>query len=214
MDGDARSRSPKVLARDLVPAVTDEALMARFQEGSATAFDDLVDRHKRPLFAYLHRSLRNPADADDLFQEVFAKVARAAPTWETTARFQTWLYTIARNALIDAARRRKTHPVTSPIVAHGEDGVSEETLASATPSAVHVLLESEVAAAIEDLVRTLPPDQREAFLLKREGLTFEQIGEVTGTPKNTVKSRLRYALDKLRDGLVQRGLLAVTEERS
>lgn len=219
MDGDARARSHKTAPRAggpvaSVPAVTDEDLMARFQAGSASAFDDLVDRHKRPLFAYLNRSLRNPADADDVFQDVFAKVIRAAPGWENSASFKTWLYTIARNALIDAARRRKTHPKTSAIVRDGEDGISEDLLASPAPSAVTLLVHGEVAEAIEGMVQELPAEQREAFLLKREGLTFEEIGEVTGTPRNTVKSRLRYALDKVRQGLRERGLLGGDGERS
>jgi RNA polymerase sigma-70 factor (ECF subfamily) len=122
----------------------------------------------------------------------------------------TWIYTIARNVLIDAARRRGTHVAPISLTdGEGEDRLTPiEVIAAAVTPADRVLLEREHADAVEALVAELPAEQRDCFLLKREGLTFEQIAEATATPKNTVKSRLRYALEKLRAGLSERGLLA------
>ena len=203
MDRTIRNRVASVGVR-AEKAASDEQLMARFRDGESSAFDQLLDRHKRAVYAYLRRSTRSAADADDLFQEVFLKVIRAAPKWQHEAKVTTWLYTIARNVLIDASRRIKTKP--PPIsLTDGEGDVERprapiEVLSNGKDPADARLLEQESTEAIERLVGALPAEQRDAFLLKREGLTFDEIATVTETSRNTIKSRLRYALEKIRAG--------------
>ena len=183
--------------------------MQRFRDGEAAAFAALLDRHKRPMLGFLRRSAPRSADAEDLFQEVFLRVIKAAPRWKHEAKVTTWMYTIARNVVIDAARRGNTRPPEVSLDGGDRtDGVGPvERVRDRRPGAERQLLSRESHTAIDELVAGLPEAQREAFLLKRRGLTFEAIAEVTEVSKNTVKSRLRYALDKLRAGLAERGLL-------
>ena len=191
------------------PEPADETLMERYARGDAAAFDQLMTRHQRPLFGFILRSVRDRAEAEDLFQEVFMKVIRAAPTWRPEAKFTTWLYTVARNALIDRSRRRKTHtPDLSLADPVGDaDGPTRlDTVASPDANPLDETLGEELRQALEAALGALPEDQREALLLKRDGLTFDAIAEVTGVKANTVKSRLRYALEKLRATLHARGL--------
>jgi RNA polymerase sigma-70 factor (ECF subfamily) len=188
--------------------------MARFRDGEASAFDQLLDRHRRGLYAFLYRSTGSAADADDLFQEVFLRVIRAAPRWQPQAKVSTWLYTIARNARIDLARRRAARPEAALAAPDPDEREPPwERVHDERPGPDKQLLAGERSAALDETIAALPEEQREALLLKVDGLTFDQIGAVTEVSKNTVKSRLRYALEKVRAGLERRGLLAAEDER-
>jgi RNA polymerase sigma-70 factor (ECF subfamily) len=180
-----------------VPAEeSDERLMLRFQGGDARAFEVLVRRHRTPLFSFLLRLTRDRARAEDLCQDTFLKVVRASDGWAPRARFQTWLYAIARNQAVDDARRqtfRRAEPLDGR-------GAAEAASGDAAPdrAADGALLRPRLEAALD----ALPPEQREVFLLREHaGLRFHEIAEVTGVAQNTVKSRMRYALDGLRETL-------------
>ena len=188
-----------------VPSVaTDEALMLRYQRGDRRAFAELVRRHKTPLFNFVLRYLRSPSGAEDVTQEAFLRVVQRAAEFKHEARFSTWLYTIARNLCIDHGRKMKLrrHPsLDAPTTEDGSARPMLEVLPDPKP-------ESDVGRAAEWTVmrRSIVgqrfdrhDDQREVFLLREVGnLPFKEIAEVTGAAENTVKSRMRYALERLR----------------
>jgi RNA polymerase sigma-70 factor, ECF subfamily len=174
---------------------SDERLMLRFQAGDARAFEALVRRHRTPVFSFLLRLTGDSGRAEDLCQDAFLKVVRAAEGWEERARFRTWLFAIARNLAVDESRRmafRRAESLDDP-----SDGPAPDRAADAA------LLRPKLEAALA----ALPPEQREVFLLREHaGLRFAEIAEVTGTPENTVKSRMRYALEGLRVALEALGV--------
>jgi RNA polymerase sigma-70 factor (ECF subfamily) len=186
---------------------SDEDLMLAFGAGDAAAFDELVSRHKRGLYNFLLRSVHNQSRAEELLQEVFLRVIRAKDRYQRTARFTTWIYTIARNLCVDESRRqkfRRTLPLEAKRKGRGEDSglsildVTEAGEVGIDSASEAPKIRERVAAAIENL----PDDQREVFVMRQfGGLSFKQIGEAVGAPENTVKSRMRYALEKLRGDL-------------
>ncbi len=180
---------------------SDEALMLAYADGDAIAFETLYGRHKGGVYRYFLRSLRDNGLADELFQDVWANVIKARATYAVEAKFSTWLYRLAHNRLIDHYRRAQ---VVQFVALDGEDDADEPAMqpASDAPGPEAQAASRQAAAQLRRLVEALPPVQREAFLLQAEGgLSLEAIAEATGTGRETVKSRLRYALDKLRAGM-------------
>jgi len=187
------------------PDATDEVLMMRFQRGDRAAFALLVRRHQSPLYNFTLRQLRNSAAAEDVVQEAFGRVARNASEFRQAARFTSWLYTIARNLCIDALRKGTLRRHPSLDEATGGD-VAGPTLGERTAdSRVNVertVLSSQIGSRVLRAVSELPDDQREVFLLREvSSLPFKEIAEIVGAPENTVKSRMRYALERLQTAL-------------
>ena len=180
---------------------TDENLMVRFGRGEAAAFEFLYRRHESRVFRFLRRNVRNEAAANDLMQEVWFAVVRGAATYQPTAKFTTWLFTIAHNRTVDMIRAN--HRLQSLDAGDDADpGASSplERLADSPklepPAQVQT---QDEAAALLSAVAQLPAEQRSAFLLQAEGeLSVEEIADATGSSFETVKSRLRYARTKLR----------------
>lgn len=170
---------------------SDESLMLRYAAGEAAAFEPLYRRHKDALWRYFLRQGCDEATAGELFQEVWASLIRARAGYQPSARFATWLYKLAQNRLIDHWR-----------VQRPQDGIDadDERLTEAehrTPAAR--ASQAEQAERLRRAITALPVDQRQAFLLQAEaGLTLEEIAAQQGVGRETVKSRLRYALAKLR----------------
>jgi RNA polymerase sigma-70 factor (ECF subfamily) len=177
---------------------SDEALMLAYARGDAAAFDALYGRHKAPLFRFLLRQCRDAGVAEELFQDVWSNVIRARASYRVTARFATYLYRIAHNRLIDHYRSRSPAALVS-----FDDG--DEAPDFAAPSSVepHVAYEARARAArLLGLLQALPEAQREAFVLQHEGgMSIEEIADATGVTRETAKSRLRYAIAKLRQGM-------------
>lgn len=176
----------------------DEALMLRYRAGDAAAFERLYARHRAPLFRFLLRQVGDRAVAEELHQEVWIALVRGRRRYRISARFTTFLYRIARSRVIDqhrAATRRGRglgrHAETEP-----------DTLQAAQPG-VDARVDGERAVIrLRVLVEALPAEQREVFLLHQEAaLDLDAIARVTGVGRETVKSRLRYAIAKLRAGL-------------
>jgi RNA polymerase sigma factor (sigma-70 family) len=168
----------------------DEVLMGRYARGDAAAFESLYRRHEMRTWRYIDRSVGNRASAEELMQEVWFAVAREAPRYHPSARFTTWLFTIARNRIIDWVRTQR--PQTSL------DSIGCEADPAFGPLAAAVA--SEQASALARALAQLPVEQRDAFLMHIEaGLSVEEIAAVAGVNFETAKSRLRYARVKLRE---------------
>jgi RNA polymerase sigma-70 factor (ECF subfamily) len=185
--------------------------MLRYQRGDRNAFAELVARHETPLFNFVLRHTRSAAAAEDVTQEAFLRVVQRAADFKHEARFTTWLYTIARNLCIDQARKAKLrrHPsLDAPAAQASGSGERQrallEVVADAAPGGdvVRASEWSQMRRSIVEAVEALPEDQREVFLLREVAcMPFKEIAEVTGAAENTVKSRMRYALERLRAAL-------------
>jgi RNA polymerase sigma-70 factor (ECF subfamily) len=180
--------------------------MLRFKAGDARAFEVLVRRHRTPVFSFLLRLTGDRGRAEDLCQDTFLKVVKASGAWEERARFTTWVFAIARNLAVDESRRmafRRAEPLDPPDP--GERRRSEA--ASDDPPPDRAADSAMIRPKLEAALQALPPEQREVFLLREYGgLRFAEIAEVTATPENTVKSRMRYALEALRIQLAAQGI--------
>ncbi len=182
---------------------SDEALMLAFAAGDMAAFDALYHRHRLGLYAFIARLLtRQEVAVDDVFQEAWLAVARSRTSYRPTAKFRTWLFQIARNRSIDLLRERR--PLLASELGTFEDD-ADPFASIADSSALPPDLEldrADKAAAIATALAALPAVQREAFLLREHGdLPLEEIARVTGVNVETAKSRLRYAVAKLRAAL-------------
>ncbi len=178
---------------------TDEALMLAFARGNMNAFEQVYDRHETGVWRFVFRSVQNQAVADDLVQELWFAVARTAASYEPTAKFKTWLFTMARNRVIDHARTAKNH---TSIDAENDDGESmfSDLAADSRLGPLRQVTSREQAKALLAAIEQLPPDQREAFLLQAEGdMSVDDIAAATGVSFETAKSRLRYARNKLKE---------------
>ena len=172
---------------------SDEALMLAYAAGDAMAFEQLYARHRGKLYRYLLRRLRDNALADELFQDVWQRVIAARAGWVPDAGFATWLYTIAHHRLGDHWRALKHRPPAP------EDADLRTARLADPDTPERVLSEFERRRELQLALDALPEEQREVLLLRLEQeLTLEEIGDVTGVGRETVKSRLRYAMDKLR----------------
>lgn len=183
----------------------DAALMLAYAAGDAAAFNTLYARHEMPVFRFLRRSLGadGAAVVDELHQEVWLAVVRNAASYEPRARFATWLYGIARTRLIDHWRARRPHvSLDEPAANDPDETLADRLPAEATAQPEVQALTRAQGAAFLRAVEQLPAAQREVFLLHAEGeLTLAEIGALTGVGMETAKSRLRYAMAKLRADL-------------
>lgn len=172
--------------------------MQAFARGNINAFEQLYDRHETGVWRFVFRSVQNNAVTDDLVQELWFSVTRSAASYEPTAKFKTWLFTMARNRVIDYVRTAKNH---ASIDAKNEEGESmfSDLAAESRLGPMRQVSSREQAKALLDAIEQLPEDQREAFLLQAEGdMSVEEIAAAIGVTFETAKSRLRYARNKLK----------------
>lgn len=191
--------------------ISDEALMLRYAKGDVGAFDRLLERHRRPLFGYLCRVLKNRELAEDTFQEVFIRVMKARSRYKRTAKFSTWLYRIAHNTCIDALRRegyRKTESLSQPKGGAGDSELTlQDAIAGSNPGPDVEFDRRQFSEALKKCIGRLSPEQREVFVLRQyQDLPFREIARVTGATESTVKSRMRYALKSLRAMLIKENM--------
>ncbi|GAA5079400.1 RNA polymerase sigma factor [Lysobacter panacisoli] len=171
----------------------DDVLMLAWAAGDTAAFELLYARHRGPLYRFLLRQLRDAALADEFFQDVWQRVIAAREGWKPEAAFRTWLFRIAHNRLNDHWRGLKHRPPTP------EDGDERAARVPDPSSPERELSEFEQRRRLQLAIEELPDEQREVVLLRLEQeLSLEEIGDITGAGRETVKSRLRYAMDKLR----------------
>ncbi len=169
----------------------DSTLMLRYRDGDVEAFETLYRRHSDPLYRYLLRRCRHRDTAEDLFQEVWGKIVKSRARYRPTAKFTTFLYRVAQNCFIDHLRRNRKHEAGADIDPDTQAGPGVDPDHEAERSLARQRLAVALAA--------LPDEQRDVFLLYEEAhLTLEQIAAVTGVNRETAKSRLRYAVAKLK----------------
>jgi RNA polymerase sigma-70 factor (ECF subfamily) len=173
---------------------TDEELMLAYAGGDLIAFEMLYKRHRGMLYRFLLRALRHRADADELFQDTWSRLIAARERYRPDARFTTWLLQIAHNLVIDRFRRQR--PQASD---EETETVFRNLDAPESEQPERALTEFEQRRRLQLALEELPDEQRVAFLLRVEsGLGLEEIAVITGAGRETVKSRLRYALARIR----------------
>ena len=178
----------------------DEALMAAYRGGDAGAFETLYARHRTRLFRFVLRSIKARAVAEELYQEIWMRVIEARTSWTPKARFTTWLYTIAHNRLVDHWRARGLKLV--PLDDGDEEREPPEPAAGPEAEPERLMEAAQTGARLAAALAALPLAQREAFLLHQEGgLTAIEIARATGTHEEAAKSRLRYAVRKLKEAI-------------
>ncbi len=168
-------------------------LMLAYAQGDVAAFEELYAHYRAPLYRFFLRQCGSRARAEELYQDLWTRVIQHRQTYQHKARFSTWLYKIAHNLLLDQHRKHEPDG--------GEEDPDElESEADADPAGHYVAQEN--LSRFLRLLDALPEEQRRVFLLKEEaGLSLEEIAKVTGTGFENVKSRLRYAVTKLRQAL-------------
>jgi len=181
----------------------DESLMMRYSVGDAAAFEILYTRHKGALFRYFKRHCSETAIAEELFQDCWMSIIKARKNYVTTAKFTTYMYTIAHNKLIDYYRRNK---IRFSDVVNNEDNdidTSVESLpASEQEQPEQLIAIEQKRTRLFEAIKLLPEKQREVFLLREEsGLSLNEIAQITKVNSETAKSRLRYAVKSLTKSL-------------
>jgi RNA polymerase sigma-70 factor (ECF subfamily) len=182
----------------------DAALMLRVKQGDAVAFAELVDKYKQPVMNLVCRTLRDPTEAEDVAQNVFVQVYKSADRYRTTAKFSTWLFTIARNLCLNEIRRRSRHPAESLDASHGESDERperqyEDRKALAPPE---LLLRGELVEKIECALAELPANQRIALLMcRQEDLSYEEISQTLGCSLSATKSLIHRGRETLKQRL-------------
>ena len=182
----------------------DAALMLRVKRGDRAAFVALVEKYKQPLHNFIHRTLRDETEAEDLAQNVFLQVYKSRDRYERTAKFSTWLFTIARNLCLNEIRRRSRHPAESLEETHSENEdqpqrqYEDKKIFLPTDNVLH----SELAKKIEEALAELPENQRTAILLCRQDeLSYEEIAKVLACSLSATKSLIHRGRETLKEKL-------------
>jgi len=182
----------------------DAVLMLRVKRGDRAAFAELVDKYKQPVMNFVYRSLRDEIEAEDLAQNVFLQVYKSRARYKQTAKFSTWLFTIARNLCLNELRRRSRHPAESIEETHAENEDQprqqyEDTSQLAPPEQ---LLQGELAKKIDEALGGLPENQRSALLLcRQEELSYEEIARVLKCSLSATKSLIHRGRETLKEKL-------------
>ncbi|MFO1497817.1 MAG: sigma-70 family RNA polymerase sigma factor [Verrucomicrobiota bacterium] len=182
----------------------DADLMLRVRQGDMEAFEGLVEKYKQPITNLIARTLQDPTEAEDLAQNVFVQVFKSAHRYKASAKFSTWLYTIARNLCLNEIRRRSRHPADSLDAEHPdqEDHPFRQYEDKKVDSAPDRLLQSELVGKVEKAIRDLPETQRTALLLCREEeLSYEEIAVVLGCSLSATKSLIHRGRETLKQKL-------------
>lgn len=186
-------------------ARSDEQLMLAYGAGNAAAFEVLYGRWRRQIYRFLVRQCASTGSAEELYQDVWLRVVNGRRQYTVTAKFSTWLFRIARNRLIDHWRSESRKPIVE--MAMADDGEADPLDKVAAPDELQperIMERKDQARMVVEALESLPDAQREAFLMHEEGgLTIDEIATLTGVGHETAKSRLRYAMTRLRAQLTE-----------
>jgi RNA polymerase sigma-70 factor (ECF subfamily) len=198
------ARTTRARRVDVVSDDEDAQLMLAYARGDMRAFETLYARHRGALYRYLVRQARDTEIAHDLFQEVWSRVIVNRSRYEPRAKFRTFLFTLAHNCFIDHCRRTKARPSSIGV----DDADAADLLRTDESAAPDSALErAESSRAYRAALATLPQEQRDVYLLHEESeLSLEEIARITGVGPETAKSRLRYAVGKLKAALAAKDL--------
>lgn len=179
----------------------DAALMLRVKRGDTAAFSELVEKYKQPVLNLVFRMVRDLTEAEDIAQNVFVQVYRSAPRYEMTARFSTWLFTIARNLCLNELRRRSRHPAESmeATFPDQEDQPALQFEDRATASPPDQILRFELEQKVEEAIAQLPENQRLALLLCRQDeLSYEEMARVLKCSVSATKSLIHRGREAIK----------------
>ena len=172
---------------------TDEELMLAYAQGNALAFEQLYQRHKHIVYRYFAQQCRSVSLAEELCHDTWLKLINARSSYIKTAKFRTYLFTIARNTMIDINKKKSVH---------GEQSTEPDEHEILNNDGCAAVENQQLANALHKQINALPPKQRDVFILKQQsGFTIEQIAAITEQQREQVKSSWRYALQRLRKGL-------------
>jgi len=175
--------------------MSDEKVMQAFVRGDRVAFERLFEQHKGGIYRYFLRLTSSPEDAEDLTQEIWINVFRNRASYQPKSKFTTWLYAIAHNRLIDHYRKNSR----GVPISYGDDADLDDFVDASMADPFDQLNSNRQVRDVFTAIEALPEAQREAFLLREEGdLSLDEIADATHVTRETAKSRLRYAVAKLR----------------
>ena len=179
----------------------DAALMLRVKQGDAAAFTQLVEKYKQPIMNLVWRTLRDETEAEDITQSVFVQAWKSAPRYQATAKFSTWLYTIARNLCLNEFRRRSRHPTES--LDQTRDDSEDQPLFQVEDKRIRgaqdEMLQGELEHKVDAAIGALPENQRIALALcRQEELSYEEIAEVLGCSLSATKSLIHRGRETLK----------------
>lgn len=194
------------LFKEKVEKLSDEELLMHYLDGDVGAFEELYQRHRKPIYSFILRSVQSPELAEELMQEVFMRLIQNAEKYVRDAKLTTWLYTIARNLCIDSFRRAKHRKALSLQQTIGRDESQQSSTLEAVLEDPHAqeasekrVFQIEVQEALKICIQKLSDDQREVYLMREVShMPYQDIAAVVGTSENTVKSRMRYALEHMK----------------
>ena len=178
--------------------------MLRVKRGDRAAFAGLVEKYKQPVMNFVFRSLRDEIESEDVAQNVFLQVYKSRGRYQQTAKFSTWLFTIARNLCLNELRRRTRHPAESieETSAEREDQPQRQYEDKSQPAPPETLLQGELARKIEEALAGLPENQRSAILLcRQEDLSYEEIAEILDCSLSATKSLIHRGRETLKEKL-------------
>ena len=185
-------------------ADSDAALMLRVKRGDRAAFGEIVEQYRQPLFNFIFRTLRDETETEDVAQATFLQVWKSRARYERTAKFSTWLFTIARNLCLNELRRRTRHPAESFEEPHAEheDQPQRQYEDKKTIQPTETALHGELARKIEEALTALPEQQRTAILLCRQDeLSYEEIAKILGCSLSATKSIIHRGRETLKEKL-------------
>ena len=184
----------------------EKHILARARRGELPAFEELVRRHEKRVYAVALRSSGSPEDAEDITQEVFLRAWRSIEEFRGDSGFSTWLFRITMNLCVDHARHKNAQPQTQPLVVGEED--AERPIPDPAPTPEEHLENSELGRELAAALDEVSEEHRRIVLLRDvSGLSYTEIAEVLEISEGTVKSRLSRARIALRTILLRRGNL-------
>ena len=192
-------------ALSLEGLVAVDADVVRLRRGDLNVLSDLIARYQNRLYRYLLRMVRQPVEAEDLFQQTWLKVIEKVGSFDATRNFEAWLFTLARNLAIDHLRRIRPESLDEPLADDGNCATAADRIPSGDYTPFDTALAAERRTRIDEAMAALPMMYREVLTLRFEDeMKIEEIAQVTAVPVSTAKSRLRRSLEQLRYALEAR----------